>query len=320
MKWFKDKTHWFVTIVAGIARRVYRLPLLHGVLQTIGLTVRDFFEADCHIMAAAISFYAILSLIPFVLLLFSVIGYVVAHIGAGFSSEQELYAHLENYMQAAVPFLTKDILAQLREITVRRQTFGISGLAVLIFTAWSVFKTLELAFSRVFNTKRRRSIVMSHLLFIVFVVAIGLVFLLVHYLIVVGQNLFVGSDLPLGLKLKELLMNYTWLRVGLTIAATAIAFVIVLKYFTKEKVKIRYALCGGLLFSGLWMLAVQVFGYYLKNIARYNMFYGSLATLITIVIWIYYSSVVLLLCAEFTDVLQRRQSGLISDNKATSVS
>jgi Predicted membrane protein len=307
MGWLRAKIHWFVAIILGIANRVYQLPFLHGVLQTIGKTIKDFFDDDCHIMASAISFYAILSLIPFMLLLFSIIGYVVVHLGAGFSSEQELYAHLEEYIQGTVPFLTDDILAQLREITIHRQTFGISGLGALIFTAWSVFSTLELAFSRVFNTKRRRSIVMSNLLFIVFVVALGLVFLLVHYVVVVGKSLFVGSDLPLGLQLKELLTHYAWLRVGVTFVVATIVFVVLLKYFSKEKVKIRYALWGGLLFSGLWMMAIQVFGYYLENVASYSMLYGSLATLITIVIWIYYSSCVLLLCAEFTKVLQRRK-------------
>ncbi len=306
MSWFEAKINWFVAIVVGVTKRIYQLPVLHGVLQTIGRTVKEFFDDDCHIMTAAISFYAILSLIPFILLLFSIVGYVVAHLGAGFSSEEELYSHLEKYIQAAVPFLTSDILMQLRGITLKRQAFGIAGLGTLIFTAWSVFSTLELAFSKVFNTTRRRSIVMSNLLFIVFVSALGLVFLLVHYLVVVGQNLFVGSDLPLGLELKKLLVHYTWIRIGITLAAAAVAFVILLKYFTKEKVQIRFALWGGLLFSGLWMLAIQVFGYYLKNFARYSMFYGSLATLITIVIWIYYSSCVLLLCAEFTNVLQRR--------------
>lgn len=257
-------------------------------------------------MTAAISFYAILSLIPFVLLLFSIVGYVVAHLGAGFSSEEELYAHLEKYIRAAVPFLSSDILTQLRGITLKRQAFGIAGLGALIFTAWSVFSTLELAFSKVFKTSRRRSIVMSNLFFIVFVAALGLVFLLVHYVVVVGGSLYAGSDLPLGLQLKKVLTQYAWIRGSVTFVAVTIVFVVLLKYFSKEKVHLRYAFWGGLLFAGLWMLAIQVFGYYLRNFARYSMFYGSLATLITIVIWIYYSSCVLLLCAEFTDVLQHR--------------
>jgi membrane protein len=306
MKLFRALIHWLKDVVVGVAARIYRLPILHGVLQTIGRTIKEFFDDDCHIMASAISFYAILSLIPFVLLFFSIIGYVVVHIGAGFSDEQELYSHLEEYIQAAVPFLTSDILKELREITIRRQTFGISGLGALIFTAWSVFSTLELAFSKVFNTKRRRSMVVSNLLFIVFVVALGLVFLAVHYVVVVGQSLFLGSDLPLGEQLQKWVVHYAWLRVGVTMAAVTIVFMVLLKYFSKEKVHTRYAFWGGLVFSSLWMIAIQVFGYYLRNVASYSMLYGSLATLITIVIWIYYSACVLLLSAEFTDVLQRR--------------
>ena len=74
----------------------------------------------------------------------------------------------------------------------------------------------------------------------------------------------------------------------------------------KERVRLRYALWGGVLFAILWMVAMQLFGYYIKHFANYSLTYGSLAAAITVVVWIYYSSFVLLLCAEFTDILQKR--------------
>ena len=60
-------------------------------------------------MAAAIAFYAILSMIPFMLLSFSVIGYVLNHMGQTATSQQELYTQLQSTIQTVVPFLTDEI-------------------------------------------------------------------------------------------------------------------------------------------------------------------------------------------------------------------
>jgi membrane protein len=279
-------------------------PVVGPSLKVVGKTGKGFVRDDCHIMAAAISFYAILSLIPFLFLLLSIAGYVLDYIGKDYASQEELFAHISTYVKAVVPFLSDDIMQRIEGITHSRETYGITGLVVLLITAGLVFRTLELAFARIFDAKRHRSLVVSQLLFIVFLMGLGLLFLSIHYIGILTSSFYSARSESFGQSLDLFLSENLFLRLIISIFTATSVFVLLLKYFSYEKVRLRYAIAGGLLFSILWMSAIKVFGYYLTNIARFSLLYGSLATLAVIVVWMFYSSCILLLCVEFTWVLQ----------------
>jgi membrane protein len=313
VKWLIDTWKKTRSSCKRTAGRVYNLPVVHPILSVTGKTARGFYKDDCHIMAAAISFFAILSLIPFLLLLISIVGFVLSYLGHEYASQEELFAHVSTYVRAVVPFLTDDVMQRLSGIVSNRGAYGLTGLVFLFVTAGLVFRTLELAFARVFHTRRRRSVVKSQLLFVVFLLALGLVFLAVHYFGVLSSTFYSARDVNFSQRWQNFLSDNAFLRFGVTLLTATTVFIILLKYFSKERVKLKYALAGGVLFSLLWMLAIQIFGYYLTHVARFSLIYGSLATLAIIVVWIFYSACILLLCTEFTSVLQHRAaSKLIS--------
>jgi len=291
-------------LVQRVARIIYGVPYLHGVLRTTGRTLGGFYRDDCHIMSAAISFYSILSLIPFTLLLFSVAGYILNAMGQSFANEEELFAHLQTYIKAVLPFLSGDIMDRLHGVIINRQAYGITGVVILLATAGLVFRTLEVAFAKVFKVPHR-SLVISQMLIIVFVLSLGILFLMVHYVAVLSSTFSSARDLSIGQRIDAFMAEHTLLRVMLTVFTASLVFVVLLRYFARGKLLLRNLLASGLLFSGLWILAGRAFGYYLRNIARFSLLYGSLATLAIIVVWIFYSACILLLCAEFTCVLQQ---------------
>ncbi len=288
-----------------LARSIYHLRYLHPVLATVGKTGQGFARDDCMIMAAAVAFYAILSLIPFLLLLLSISGYILDNLAQDYASRQDLLTHLTTYIRAAVPFISDDVMHRLEGMISNRQAFGISGLLILFLTAGFVFRSLELAFSRVFQSPRR-SMVTSQLLFIVFLFGIGLLFLAVHYIGVLSSTFYSARDLHFSQRWEGFLGAHAILRAAITLLTASAVFLILLLFFCKERVRFKYALWGGVVFSLFWMVAIKLFGYYLTHVARFSLLYGSLATLAIIVVWIFYSACILLLCAEFTSVLQQR--------------
>jgi membrane protein len=284
---------------------IYHIPYLHGVLATILQTARGFFRNDSHVLAAAIAFYAILSLIPFVLLLFSLSGYVIEGLVQKSADQEKLFLELAEYVRAVVPFMTDDIVQRLQSITLNRETLGLTGLAALVMTSWAVFRTLEMAFNRILRAERRRSVLVSHLLFLLFLLGVLLLFLLSHLAGVLGSLGAARSENVAGL-IEGVLGSSVLLRSLAGILVTSLVFVVLVKYFSHEKIHLGPAAAGGLLFALLWLVASQAFGYYLRNVARFSMLYGSLASLAVIVLWFFYAAVVLLLCCEFTSVLQHR--------------
>ena len=203
-----------------------------------------------------------------------------------------------------MPFLGEDFIDRLRGMITNREAYGITGLVILLITSGLVFRTLELAFARIFKTGRHRSMVASQLLFVVFLGALGLLFLGVHYLGVLSSSFYSARDVAFNERFSQFLSEHVVLRFMVTIVTASLVFIVLLKYFSKERVRLKFALAGGLLFSLMWMLAIQIFGYYLTHVARFSLLYGSLATLAIIVVWIFYSACILLLCAEFTCVIQ----------------
>jgi YihY family inner membrane protein len=153
------------------------------------------------------------------------------------------------------------------------------------------------------------------LLFVVFVLALGMMLLLVHYLGVVSSSFFSARDLTFSQALETFLSQHAVARVAVTVVTASLVFLVLLRYFAKKKVQLRYVFAGGLLFSILWMLAGRLFGYYLNHIAQFSLLYGSLATLAIIVVWIFYSAIILLLCTEFTRDLQEYRL-LLHDRQA----
>ncbi|HOX44685.1 MAG TPA: YihY/virulence factor BrkB family protein [Myxococcota bacterium] len=285
---------------------IYHIPYLHGVLATILQTARGFFRNDSHILAAAIAFYAILSLIPFVLLLFSLSGYVIESLVQQSAGQEKLFLELAEYVRAVVPFMTDDIVQRLQSITLNREALGLTGLGTLVMTSWAVFRTLEMAFNRIFCSERRRSMLVSHGLFLLFLLGVLLLFLLSHLAGVLGPLGAARSETVAGL-LESLLGSSALLRALAGLLVSSLVFVVLVKYFSHERIRLGPAAAGGLMFALLWLLASQAFGYYLRNVARFSMLYGSLASLAVIILWFFYAAVVLLLCCEFTSVLQHRR-------------
>jgi YihY family inner membrane protein len=288
-----------------VGQGIYQLPVVHGVLSTLVQTFRAFAQDDAHILAAALAFYAILSMIPFVLLLFSVAGYLIEHMAQRATDGHALFHDLAEYIRAVVPFVTDDVVERLRAIALRREALGLTGLGILVMTSWLVFRTLEMTFYRVFKAERRRSLVASQLLHLLFMLGVGLVFLLVHLTGVLAP-LGSGRSESLAALFDRALGQFAGLRIAATLFVGTLVFVVLVKYFSHERVRFRAAAVGGGLFALLWMLASLMFGAYLKHIARFSLLYGSLASLAVIVVWFFYAAVVLLWCAEFTNVLQNK--------------
>ena len=69
----------------------------------------------------------------------------------------------------------------------------------------------------------------------------------------------------------------------------------------------KYRLLSAVLFSVLWIFARGLFKLYLLHISRVNLLYGSLSSVIVILLWIYYSSAALLYSVEVMYVLHSDQ-------------
>ena len=99
-------------------------------------------------------------------------------------------------------------------------------------------------------------------------------------------------------------------------------FFLIYKIIPNKRVHFKSALQAALFAGLLWELAKHLFAWYIVHLAEYSIFYGSLSTLVIVVLWVYYSSMILVVGGEFAYFLEedrQRSKVLTRSTQATQV-
>jgi membrane protein len=263
--------------------------------------VRKFYSDGGPTLAAAISFYALLSLIPILFLVIAILGYVLG-------SSQETFRAVLASVREFIPHLSDDFTRNLEWVVANRGRLSWLGLASLVIAAGLVFQATEFALDRLFAVTQRRSFLRSRLLQISVVVAMGVVLLFSFYTGVVFHTLRADPDLvPFAHDWVVALARGLRVQYLASVALVLGCFTVALHVFPHAPVGWRAAFLGGCVGTALWELARRVFLWYLANLAQFYVVYGSLGALVAVMVWIYFSATFFLFAAECVVVLERRR-------------
>jgi len=266
---------------------------------------RNFANNEDWMNAAAVSFYAILSFIPFLLLMLSVLGFVThGHTQGSVEQFDQLLEPIQGYA-----FVTPEVIDKLREVVAARSAIGLTGLVILIIMGGAVFRGLEVSVWRIWRGGEirkgsLRTVVLSRLLFGAFAMGSVLLLLVVDWIFNAGLPLLERFAPDLFLKTWKVIETYLPISTLLDRVVIAVFFILLLKYLTRFRVKWLPALRGGILFSLLWWIASAGFQVYLGH-AQINAVYGAFSALMIIVLWTFYSSLILLLSVEYAYAWQQ---------------
>jgi membrane protein len=263
-----------------------------------------FIKDGCMNLSAALAFYTILSLIPFLFLFISAAGKIL---GSSDEANQMALAFMDRFFPQASALILKEV----KSISQRAGVLGWVGILSMIWTASVIFSSLEFAMGVVFRVEQRRQYWKSRLLALSMIPGSSVIFLLSLFvtafsgvmeryeLIVLGYNL--GRSL-----FFEVLVGYLFPYLVLASAFTAIY-----KITPNTSVSLRHALAGGTSCAFLFELAKHFFAWYVGRSSQYNVIYGSLEALVILVVWAFYSSIILLFCAEVVSAYRRRDITLL---------
>ncbi len=230
-------------------------------------------------MAAAISYYAFLSVVPLV-----IVGFTVATTVAG-------AAMAESFLTIFEEFLTPegaDVLEQALIEGAGRGGVTFVGLAVLVWSSLRVFRALDIAFSNVYGSDRVKPL--TEQLRDAFIVLLG-----------VAAAVGVTATLSAAAVVVDI-----WLANFITTLALILMLPVVffpLYYvFPPRSVTVREAIPGAI-FAGLaWTILSQLFGIYTSFAGGFQL-YGVLAGVLLLLVWFYFAGLVLLLGAALNAVL-----------------
>ena len=253
---------------------------------------RAFSRDGCMNLSAALAFYTILSLIPFLFLIISAAGFILG-------SSDEAHQMALSFFDRLFPQASASIFKEVKAISQRAEVLGWVGILSMIWTASVVFSSLEYAMGVVFRVERRRNLLKSRLLALSMFPAAGALFIL--SILVTAFSGVLHSEF-----LLKFILGYLFPYLILAFAFTAIY-----KIIPNTPIAFRHALAGGASCAFLFELAKHFFTWYISRSSQYNIIYGSLEAIIILVVWTFYSSSILLFCAEVVSAYRRRDITLL---------
>lgn len=271
-----------------------------GIARRFGSIVaavwRGYWRDECILLAAAISFYAIFSIIPFLLLLFVVWG---AFIG----SSDVVYGQIVQFATELMPEISPSVLEDIRSVVEHRSALGWVGILFLLWVFDVVFYAVAHALDRIFGSGRRRRYYKTKLYsFAALLFGVFILYVSIHLAMIVTA-LRALSETVVGHTLSPYLaqgISFPVLVYLLLIGIVTAVFRVV----PQRDIRLRYALLGGLLCVNLWYVAKIGYGWYMEHIAVFNIVYGALGALLVVVLWIFYSANILLISAEWVAHMQ----------------
>ena len=250
--------------------------------------------------AAAMALYAILSAIPLFILTIIVAGYF-------FSLYPNISEDIINAIRGFHPYFSEKLLAQLGQIEKKKHLLGWAGVLGLIGLSSMIFNSMEIALNIIFRSRKKRNYFVSKLLALSMIPTgwiIGSVSLVISYVaaLLVKQSVEIAEGLNISLGV----MSGALLRYAVPYLITVIFFYFIYRIIPTNKIRPAVALGGSALFALLMEIAKQLFTWYISNYTRYNIIFGSLGTIVILVIWAFYVALIFLFCAELMSSYQRR--------------
>jgi membrane protein len=257
----------------------------------------ELYSGDDMTYAAAVAYYGLLSLFPFFLLLFSILGSVT-------SSESRRTAVI-NFLLRYFPTKFDFLSAQLDALQQIRYRIGIGGAAALLWAAHGVFGAVSSAVNHAWGVEKPRSFLRHKLFSFLMLVAAAvglLLLLLVGSVFQIAQSTWF-SDATWRTPGFEAMGTF-FIRYGATILLT-VGIGLIYYFVPNTKVRFRDVWPGAIVTGVLWQVALEGFSFYLRDMSRFNLVHGSIAAVVVFLVWVYTSSVILLYGAEFTAAYAR---------------
>src|SRR4051812_14591510 len=267
--------------------------------QTLKRTGKQFGEDKLSIWAAALTYYAILSIFPALLALVSILGLI------GPSATQPL---LDN-LSSVAPGPAKDILTNvLKSLGSAKGSSGLAfiiGLGAAIWSASGYIGAFMDAANNVWDAPEGRPIWKR--------VPLRLVVTVVMLILLAASALAVVLTGPLARSVGDVVgLGSTFVTVwGIAkwpLLLLVVSFMISLLYWAGPNVKqpgFPWITPGGVLAVILWIIASALFAFYVANFASYNKTYGSLGGVIVFLVWLWITNLIILLGAEFNAEMER---------------
>ncbi|MEO5361933.1 MAG: YihY family inner membrane protein [Nitrospirota bacterium] len=259
-------------------------------------SIKSFIKNNNMISSAALAYYGIFASIPMLILAaLLLVNYFTSSMGA--------VAGLKKITSIVLPDQQDVILKEAFTLSSLNGSWGIVGIVACVWSITPLMSTLRIIFANIFREENKRPFFVELAIDVVVV----FLFLLILISLVIGEIVYshvtsvIVNYIPFVYQLIVLSTNL------LISIAALIAFFYVL---IPVRTSFWNILAGVMLTSVLWSVVKPSFAYFIVINPHFGFAFGSLKTILLIILWVYMSFFILLIGVEFTAHMHRR--GIVS--------
>jgi len=276
-----------------------------GFLRTLRRALTGTYEDGCLGTAKGAAYSSLLSFFP----LLATLAAILIRARAEYASQQ--FSH---FLSEVLPPGTQNLVFHYFAVRGARPfLIPVTGMLVSIWGASGALISLMEGFKAAYRIPTGRPFVRQRIvaLLLVFSAAVPAVAASVLFLLGVRTERWLVSTiglLPADAELRG------WVRVLgsaarylIALGSVVLGAAILFRYGPNRPQRWRFVWPGAMLTTVLWLGATLIFGWYVRYIANYNLIYGSVATVILLLVWMYVLSVIALIGCEFNAACERER-------------
>jgi membrane protein len=261
----------------------------------------EFFEDRAMAHAAAVAFYTALSFAPLVLLFVTIGGFL------GESTTNELISFFERQLGPEAAEVTDTVLAQASKPTEETNWWRMAwSIGMLLFTASAVFAQLQSSLNHVWDVRavpgrgiwrfiRKRLLSMGIIFAVLFILLVALV-----------VSAVIEKVVPSGDAVAGRVLSFV-----MSLAVFTLLFAAIYKILPDVRIRWSEVWFGASVTALLFTLGKLGISLYLQHSTVVDQYGSAAGSMIALLVWVYYSCILLFVGAELTEQYVRQRGGLI---------
>ncbi len=272
-------------------------------------------DDNIFVLASGLTFSVLVAAVPFLLIIVSLLSLTLE--AAADAAGVEPIEQLRRYLDVLVPVLGegaaetagRNLPEEVIALAVERgQAIGLISFAAFVWFSTRLFGAIRAVLREVFDLRQSRGIVQGKI-FDAEMVLVSSVLVILNIGITIVFNLAKAR----GIEFLGLSPAHVGVLEAVSAQVTALAFIFLLflllyKYMPARRVPWRMAITAAAFTAICWELLKFSFTLYLTQVANYRSIYGGIATLVVVVVWLYYLSIFFVLGAEVAQVHELRRA------------
>ncbi len=271
----------------------------------LGGTVHRMDKNHLFLSAAGIAYSIIISAIPLVLLIFSVLGAFVDIV----TIEEQVNTAIDGLIpyHASADYMKHFILSRIPEVVKYKSLAGGLGLLGLLFTSTWIFSSMRTILNKIFKAEETKGAIVALfrdfgmvILILIFILLSTYLLPTLSYFITLSKKMQILSQAPEG----------TFINIILPYLSLLLVFVMFYLFYTfipYLKMGYKVPLAAALWATILWEAARSLFEYYITHFSAVSELYGTFLFFAVVMFWIFYASVVFLVGAEIGQLYRERR-------------